>query len=152
MLRAHNTAASDMIEFAVPHTLAFTFFRLWLSGLRRVRPHQDPADRAQPASTMPCCRLVEGNCDLLISYHHARSPSSSDADRYDATLSQKCWPPTSNPTSTASPQRTACPRRESSAYRASWDTPWLVPVWGGVVDLTPRSGTAPARCPLPDRV
>ena len=26
MLRAHSTSSQDMIEFAVPHTLAFTFF------------------------------------------------------------------------------------------------------------------------------
>ncbi len=34
MLRAHTSADKDMVEFAVPHTLAFTFFPAWLSGLR----------------------------------------------------------------------------------------------------------------------
>ena len=33
MLRAHTSAGKDMIEFAVPHTLAFTFFPAWVSSL-----------------------------------------------------------------------------------------------------------------------
>lgn len=33
MLRGHHSAGQDVIEFAVPHTLAFTFFPSWLSGL-----------------------------------------------------------------------------------------------------------------------
>ena len=35
MLRAHTSAGKDMIEFAVPHTLAFTFFPHWVMGLRK---------------------------------------------------------------------------------------------------------------------
>jgi LysR family transcriptional regulator, hypochlorite-specific transcription factor HypT len=34
MLRAHSAAGQDVIEFAVPHTLAFTFFPTWLTSLR----------------------------------------------------------------------------------------------------------------------
>ena len=34
MLRGHTSAGQDFIEFAVPHTLAFTFFPAWVSGLR----------------------------------------------------------------------------------------------------------------------
>ena len=33
MLRGHTSAGKDVIEFAVPHTLAFTFFPAWVSGL-----------------------------------------------------------------------------------------------------------------------
>ena len=33
MLRGHTSAGKDMIEFAVPHTLAFTFFPAWVSSL-----------------------------------------------------------------------------------------------------------------------
>ena len=29
MLRGHSSAGQDVIEFAVPHTLAFTFFPAW---------------------------------------------------------------------------------------------------------------------------
>ena len=34
MLRGHSAAAQDVIEFAVPHTLAFTFFPSWVTSLR----------------------------------------------------------------------------------------------------------------------
>lgn len=82
MLRAHNTAASDMIEFAVPHTLAFTFFPAWLSGLRKVC---GPIKTRLIALNVhdAVLRLVEGNCDLLISYHHSSQPIQLDADRYE---------------------------------------------------------------------
>ena len=31
MLRGHGAAAQDVVEFAVPHTLAFTFFPAWVA-------------------------------------------------------------------------------------------------------------------------
>jgi DNA-binding transcriptional LysR family regulator len=34
MLRGHNSAGQDFIEFAVPHTLAFTFFPAWVASVR----------------------------------------------------------------------------------------------------------------------
>src|SRR5436309_10536717 len=34
MLRGHSAAGQDVIEFAVPHTLAFTFFPAWVSSVR----------------------------------------------------------------------------------------------------------------------
>ena len=82
MLRAHTAAAQDVIEFAVPHSLAFTFFPAWLSGLR--------ADCGPIKSRLialnvhdAVMRLVEGSCDLLISYHHAAQPIQLDTDRYE---------------------------------------------------------------------
>jgi DNA-binding transcriptional LysR family regulator len=82
MLRAHNTAAGDMIEFAVPHTLAFTFFPAWLTGLRKIC---GPIKSRLIALNVhdAVLRLVEGNCDLLIAYHHASQPIQLDADRYE---------------------------------------------------------------------
>ena len=35
MMRSHQASGQDMIEFAVPHTLAFTFFPHWLMDLRQ---------------------------------------------------------------------------------------------------------------------
>jgi DNA-binding transcriptional LysR family regulator len=35
MMRSHQATGQDMIEFAVPHTLAFTFFPHWLMDLRQ---------------------------------------------------------------------------------------------------------------------
>ncbi|MEY2683355.1 MAG: hypothetical protein RJA09_499 [Pseudomonadota bacterium] len=82
MLRQHTAAAKDTIEFAVPHTLAFTFFPAWLSGLR---------DTVGPVKTRLIAlnvhdavhRLVEGSCDLLMAYHHPAHPIPLDPDRYD---------------------------------------------------------------------
>jgi len=35
MLRGHDAGGQDFIEFAVPHTLAFTFFPSWLASCGR---------------------------------------------------------------------------------------------------------------------
>jgi len=82
MLRAHTAAAQDVIEFAVPHTLAFTFFPSWLSGLREV---SGPIKSRLIALNVhdAVMRLVEGSCDLLIAYHHAAQPIQLDAERYE---------------------------------------------------------------------
>ena len=81
MLRGHAAAGQDVIEFAVPHTLAFTFFPAWVSSLR---------DKFGPIKSRlialnvhdAAMRLVEGGCDLLISYHHESQPLQLDPDRY----------------------------------------------------------------------
>jgi DNA-binding transcriptional LysR family regulator len=82
MLRAHTAAAQDVIEFAVPHTLAFTFFPAWLSGLREAC---GPIKSRLIALNVhdAVLRLVEGSCDLLIAYHHPGQPIQLDVERYD---------------------------------------------------------------------
>ncbi|WP_372659698.1 LysR family transcriptional regulator [Hydrogenophaga sp.] len=85
MLRAHTAAAQDVIEFAVPHTLAFTFFPAWLSSLR---------ESCGPIKTRlialnvhdAVLRMVEGSCDVLITYHHASQPIQLDSERYEMLL------------------------------------------------------------------
>jgi LysR family transcriptional regulator, hypochlorite-specific transcription factor HypT len=81
-LRAHTAAAQDVIEFAVPHTLAFTFFPSWLSGLRETC---GPIKSRLIALNVhdAVLRLVEGSCDLLIAYQHAAQPIQLDAARYE---------------------------------------------------------------------
>jgi DNA-binding transcriptional LysR family regulator len=82
MLRAHTAAAQDVIEFAVPHTLAFTFFPQWLSGLREtVGPVKSRLIALNVHDAV--MRLVEGSCDLLIAYHHAAHPIQLDTSRYE---------------------------------------------------------------------
>ncbi|MBE7940670.1 MULTISPECIES: LysR substrate-binding domain-containing protein [Ramlibacter] len=97
MLRGHSSAGQDVIEFACPHTLAFTFFPAWLSQLR---------EKFGPVKTRlialnvhdAVMRLVEGGCDLLIAYHHLSQPLQLDADRYEMvslgreTLAPYCKP------------------------------------------------------------
>jgi DNA-binding transcriptional LysR family regulator len=82
MLRGHRAAGHDVIEFAVPHTLAFTFFPAWLSGLRgQFGPIKSRLIALNVHDAV--LRLVEGSCDLLISYHHPSQPFQLDADRYE---------------------------------------------------------------------
>lgn len=85
MLRGHDSGGQDFIEFAVPHTLAFTFFPGWLAGLRenfgRVKARLIALNVHDAAM-----RLVEGGCDLLIAYHHPSQPLQLDPERYDMVV------------------------------------------------------------------
>jgi LysR family transcriptional regulator, hypochlorite-specific transcription factor HypT len=103
MLRGHASAGQDMIEFAVPHTLAFTFFPAWVSSLR---------DRFGPIKSRlialnvhdAAMRLVEGSCDVLIAYHHAAQPLQLDADRYEfVSLGQESLAPYCRPEASGEP-------------------------------------------------
>ena len=82
MARSHRKAAQDMIEFAVPHTLAFTFFPHWVMGLRKgfgtVKSRLIALNVHDAA-----LRLAEGSCDLLIAYHHPSQPLQLQPDRYE---------------------------------------------------------------------
>ncbi len=82
MLRGHTAAGQDFIEFAVPHTLAFTFFPAWVSSLRE---NFGPIKSRLIALNVhdAVTRLVEGSCDLLIAYHHSSQPFQLDAERYE---------------------------------------------------------------------
>jgi LysR family transcriptional regulator, hypochlorite-specific transcription factor HypT len=89
MLRGQHPGAQDTIEFAVPHTLAFTFYPRWLSGLRgqmgaiKSRLHASNVHDA-------VLRLMEGHCDLLLAYHHPSQPLQLDPNRYEMlTLGQE---------------------------------------------------------------
>ncbi|MDM0114632.1 LysR substrate-binding domain-containing protein [Variovorax sp. J22R133] len=93
MLRGHTTAGQDVIEFAVPHTLAFTFFPLWATSLRE---HFGPMKSRLIALNVhdAVTRLVEGGCDLLIAYHHPSLPLELDSTRYEmVTLGQEVVAP-----------------------------------------------------------
>ena len=85
MLRGYSTAAQDVIEFAVPHTLAFTFFPVWVSSLReKFGPIKSRLIALNVHDAV--MRLMEGGCDLLIAYHHASQPLQLDADRYEMVV------------------------------------------------------------------
>ena len=93
MLRGHSSAAQDVIDFAVPHTLAFTFFPQWVSSLRE--PFGPIKSRLIALNVHDAAmRLVEGGCDVLIAYHHAALPLQLDAERYQmVTLGQEVLAP-----------------------------------------------------------
>lgn len=82
MMRSHQVAGQDMIEFAVPHTLAFAFFPHWLLGLKR---DFGPVKTRLIALNVhdAVMRLAEGSCDLLIAYHHPSQPLQLNPDRYE---------------------------------------------------------------------
>jgi DNA-binding transcriptional LysR family regulator len=103
MLRGHATAAQDVIEFAVPHTLAFTFFPAWVSNLRE---QFGPIKSRLIALNVhdAVMRLVEGSCDLLITYHHASQPYQLDAERYEmVSLGEEVIAPYSRPDAQGQP-------------------------------------------------
>jgi DNA-binding transcriptional LysR family regulator len=93
MLRGHASAGKDVIEFAVPHTLAFTFFPAWVTTLReKFGPFKSRLIALNVHDAV--MRLVEGSCDLLIAYHHASQPLQLDPDRYEmVTLGQEVLAP-----------------------------------------------------------
>ena len=82
MMRSQQQAGQDMIEFAVPHTLAFTFFPHWLMDLRQnfgaVKSRLTALNVHDAVM-----RLTEGGCDLLIAYHHPSLPLPLPATRYE---------------------------------------------------------------------
>jgi DNA-binding transcriptional LysR family regulator len=93
MLRGHSAAGQDVIEFAVPHTLAFTFFPAWVSALReKFGPIKSRLIALNVHDAV--LRLVDGGCDILISYHHPTQPLQLDAGRYEmVTLGEELLAP-----------------------------------------------------------
>ncbi|MGE5864879.1 MAG: LysR family transcriptional regulator, partial [Rhizobacter sp.] len=82
MMHAHQVAGQDMIEFAVPHSLAVTFFPHWVMDVRQrfgALKSRLIALNVHDA----VLHLTEGNCDLLISYHHPSQPLALNPDRYE---------------------------------------------------------------------
>ena len=82
MLRGHAATEQDVVEIAVPHTLAFTYFPAWVTQLRtEFGPMKSRLVAANVHDAV--MHLVEGHCDLLIAYHHPSQPLPLATDRYD---------------------------------------------------------------------
>jgi DNA-binding transcriptional LysR family regulator len=82
LMRSHQAGDREMIDFAVPHTLAFTFFPHWLMALReRFGPVKSRLIALNVHDAV--LRLTEGSCDLLIAYHHASQPLQLPPERYE---------------------------------------------------------------------
>jgi len=103
MLRGHSAAGQDVIEFAVPHTLAFTFFPAWVSSLReKFGPIKSRLIALNVHDAV--MRLVEGGCDIFIGYHHDSQPFQLDADRYQlVTLGEETLAPYCKPDANGEP-------------------------------------------------
>jgi DNA-binding transcriptional LysR family regulator len=85
MLRGHASDNQNVVEFAVPHTLALTYFPGWMAGLQ----HQLGEIKSRLTALNvhdAVLRLVEGGCDFLIAYHHPSQPLQLDPDRFDMVV------------------------------------------------------------------
>jgi DNA-binding transcriptional LysR family regulator len=82
MMRAHQAAGQDVIEFAVPHSLAFTFFPHWVMDLR-ARFGELKSRLIALNVHDAVLHLTEGSCDLLIAYHHPSQPLQLSPERYE---------------------------------------------------------------------
>jgi len=81
LMLSHPVGTQDMIEFAVPHSLAFSFFPHWLMDLRQ----RFGAIKTRLIALNvhdAVLQLTEGSCDLLIAYHHASQPLQLGPERY----------------------------------------------------------------------
>jgi len=80
--RGLQSAPVDTILFAAPHTLSLTFFPGWLAALEkklgRVKAKLNALNVHDAVMS-----LVEGNCDLLLCYHHPNQPVQLDPARYE---------------------------------------------------------------------
>jgi DNA-binding transcriptional LysR family regulator len=85
LMRTHQAGAGDMVDFALPHTLAFAFFPHWLLELRRAFPHLKTRLTALNVHDA-VLRLTEGHCDLLLAYDHPSQPLQLAADRYEMLM------------------------------------------------------------------
>ena len=104
LMRSHQAGGSDMVDFAVPHTLAFAFFPHWLLELRRSFPALKSRLIALNVHDA-VVRLTEGHCDLLIAYHHASQPLQLSSERYDMlSLGEETLAPYSRADSDGRPQ------------------------------------------------
>jgi DNA-binding transcriptional LysR family regulator len=85
MLRGHNAVGKDFIHFALPHTLAFTFFPAWMAALRE---SFGPIKSRLTALNVhdAAMRMAEGGCDVLIAYHHPSLPLQIDPERHDMVV------------------------------------------------------------------
>lgn len=82
LMLSHQTTRDDMIEFAVPHSLAFTFFPHWVMGLRqRFGAFKSRLIGLNVHDAV--MQLTEGGCDLLLAYHHASQPLQINPERYE---------------------------------------------------------------------
>ncbi len=103
MMRSHLVGGQDMIEFAVPHSLAFSFFPHWVMDLRR--RFGDVKSRLVALNVHDAVmQMTEGSCDLLIAYHHASQPLQLSPDRYEMlSLGHESLAPYAKPDSQGEP-------------------------------------------------
>ena len=140
MLRAHTSSGKDVVVFAVPHTLAFTFFPNWVSDVQgSFGPFKSRLIALNVHDAV--MRLVEGGCDFLITYHHPSQPIELDLERYDmVSLGQEALIPYAKPDADGQPMyRLPGQANDPLPYLGYASGAYL----GGLTDLIlKQSGTA----------
>jgi DNA-binding transcriptional LysR family regulator len=102
MLRAEETN-DQVLRVSAGHALALNFFPDWLASVQRqLGPLRT---RILPANVHDAVlSLVEGNCDLLLCYHHAALPVELDPQRFEFhVLGEETVTPVSVPNRAGSP-------------------------------------------------
>jgi LysR family transcriptional regulator, hypochlorite-specific transcription factor HypT len=80
MLRTESSA-DNMVRISAGHTLSLNFVPMWLNGLQGRVDSLQP--RILPSNVHDSIlSLVEGNCDLLLCYHHPELPVELDPQRF----------------------------------------------------------------------
>lgn len=82
LLRSKRPTAHTTVDFAVPHTLSLTYIPKWLTALDVDFGQINTRLRALNVHDA-VMTLVEGDCDLLLCYHHPRQPVQLDPARYE---------------------------------------------------------------------
>ncbi|RCS56538.1 LysR family transcriptional regulator [Parvibium lacunae] len=85
LLRGQRADRNEVIDFAVPHNLSLTFFPKWLTELEHGYGRLNTRLVALNVHDA-VMNLVEGNCDFVLCYHHARLPVKLDPVRYEMLL------------------------------------------------------------------
>lgn len=85
-VRAQAVSGADVVTFAMPHTLAFTFFPAWLTEVQSRFGIQMHSRLSAQNVHDAVVQLTEANCDLLLAYHHPSSPIELDLAHYDMLL------------------------------------------------------------------
>ena len=81
LLRGHERQDAGIVDIAMPHTLALTFFPPWLKELEASTGALDTRVTALNVHDA-VIRLVDGGADLALVYHHPRQPVQLDPSRY----------------------------------------------------------------------
>ncbi len=82
VLRGQTADVQSKVTFAMPHTLSLTYFPQWLSEVEQTMGMTTVRLMAGNVHDS-VMELVDGNCDLLICYHHAFQSVELDSQRYE---------------------------------------------------------------------
>lgn len=140
LMRSHQAAGHDTIEFAVPHSLAFTFFPHWVMDLRK----RFGAVKSRLITLNvhdAVMQLTEGNCDLLLAYHHPSQPLQLATERYEMlSLGHETLAAFSKPADAGGPLfRLPAPAGETLPYLSYGSGAYL----GRMVELLVKLAPAP---------